>query len=1260
MKSFLWLVAACMAITLHTSTAQTSGDASLTEKAWTAFLENRQEEALQTFQKAIEHNPNDLRAQLGLLYYNNLHDNYPDAWKAFSTILHIEKNYYPYAYAEWVQPMNFSSAVDADDVYKALFQRTLDDPKAPGILRAMAAERVGSRILLQGDVGKAKELFARTGSISQWNIIGPFDNVSASGYNKQYEPEKEYNPSAVYEGIVGVPTSWFPLRAERRDGWIDFTLYFYYGYSVYYANTFVYSPEQQTVDFRVGTSGFFKAFLNDEVVLSTDEEFNNDIDTYIARTTLQKGWNRILIKCGNSEIDRCNFLVRITDAQGTPIPNLQYSTEKQTYKAHPKAPIEVKNNFAEEFFQQQIEQHPDYIENYLLLADCYLRNDKGVEAEKILNKALKRTPNAIVLLDHMLEAYIRGRKYDEISTTLEKLATMKADVPSALEYQISEHLKNEEYAKAEELIDKLERFIPNSEKIYAHRIGLYAAKEQYDKVMELNAQAYKKFPNNFGFASMAAIVADKVHGNQKESINILEEYADHNYTETAILTLANAYLAQSKFDKWEEIFQRVFELSPASPGYYNSMASTYFGRQNYDKAESSLLKALEICPANPTYYKKLGDIYRNRNQTDKAIDAFRKTLTYDPTDYETRAVLRELEGKKPIFDTFSSVDIDSLIRTAPSASEFPNDPAIFLLDDVKRVVYDGGSSETLQEMLIKVLNKQGIDNFKEYSLGYNSHSEALNIEKAVVRKQDGTEIKADIDGGYIVFKSLEEGDYLHIKWRKKNYYGGRLHKHFWDTYYFNFYYPIANIRYSLLVPKNYKFNYTTRNMEIQPTLSETPDGVLHTWSLRDEPAIIYEAGMPSLEESAKMLTISSIQDWAFIVDWYGDIANTKTRTTYEIEDKVKEILAQKPSMSEDDILREVYEFITEYIRYSSVSFRQSGWVPQKARDVLVNKIGDCKDVATLCIAMLREAGITADYVLVKTAMSSRAPAALPMPDFDHCIVRVDTKKGKKFLDLTANNFPIGSVPQMDIDGFALPIKAGTTKPITLTQSHFAPRGIDVQTNMTVKDDGSVLINQKTRFSGSTSAYFRDYFRHKGQDDQKKAIVESLGSQYPNVKLQEFNFVNLDTIAPYLEYNLTFEVPDFVTETGRFKILKSPWSYSEETDEALAYEQRKYPYAYYPSADTISEHVEIRLPKGYAPVDIQGVTHKSPIAEFATKYAFTNGVLTAQRLFVNKQNTVSTDMYADFKTFYNKVVKEDSKQILLEEHQEKPVGKKRKK
>ena len=148
------------------------------------------------------------------------------------------------------------------------------------------------------------------------DVLGAFDNVSACGYDAIFPPETEYSPSVVYTGKHGSPATWFKVNVVRRDRWIDFERYFIYSEAIFYANTFVYSPVKQAVHIRVGTSGSLKTFLNDELVLSSQDETNNDLDTYIASTELQQGWNRVLIKCGYSEISSCNFMLRITDPNG--------------------------------------------------------------------------------------------------------------------------------------------------------------------------------------------------------------------------------------------------------------------------------------------------------------------------------------------------------------------------------------------------------------------------------------------------------------------------------------------------------------------------------------------------------------------------------------------------------------------------------------------------------------------------------------------------------------------------------------------------------------------------------------------------------------------------------------------------------------------------------------------------------------------------------------------------------------------------------
>src|SRR5260370_36959754 len=105
-------------------------------------------------------------------------------------------------------------------------------------------------------------MYSNTHGVKEWTVIGTFDNISASGFDKPFPPETEYLPDKTYEGKNDIPAKWFPVAAIRNDCWIDFTRYFAFTNAIYYANTFVYSPRIQTALIRIGTSGSLKAFLN--------------------------------------------------------------------------------------------------------------------------------------------------------------------------------------------------------------------------------------------------------------------------------------------------------------------------------------------------------------------------------------------------------------------------------------------------------------------------------------------------------------------------------------------------------------------------------------------------------------------------------------------------------------------------------------------------------------------------------------------------------------------------------------------------------------------------------------------------------------------------------------------------------------------------------------------------------------------------------------------------------------------------------------
>lgn len=1253
LRSLSVLLAALAFTTAHANSPD-QPDALLTE-AWKAWEQGDQRLVEKKFNDVLAGDPSNQRAHLGLSLMYSLQRRHAEAWTSFRRATENTSDPYPYLFAVLHTPM-FTEG----DKTLEVKQKLAGGGDSLGILRAMASTMLGDHYERQRDIDEAREHYAAINAIVDWTVIGPFDNTSASGHLNVYPPEASYDATAKYAGKGNVPTAWFRLSAVRPDRWIDFLRYFTSDDAVYYANTFVYSPEARRVQLRIGTSGSFRMLLNDELVSEDVEELNNDLDTYIAETDLQKGWNRVLIKCGRSEIDQCNFLLRLTDAHGKPLTGVKISSEPQTYTPRPGAVARTVENFAEAFFRARIKANPDHLENYLLLARCYLRNDKAIAAELTLREALRLAPRSVILLDWQLEAYIRGRKYDEVQKTLERIYAVDPDVPSAIEYKFEQHLEAEELDQAERVLRDLERVLGDVESVLSSKVQLYNAKNQGEKVIATVLEAHRRYPSNLAFLMGRSIIDAHQTNSQDNAILMLEKHIETDYQASTVRSLASKYLnAKSNMSKWRELNEELLEIDPTASRHLYDMSSEYIATQQYDEALSLIKRAIAVCPGGSAYWARAGEIERIRGNTDAAIAAYRTALSYYPTDYDTRAKLRELQGKRSVFDQIPAPNVDSIIAASPSAEDYPDDAAAYLLDDAMRVVYEGGASESSQEYIVKLFNNNGVDNWKEYRIGYNWYSEALTVEKAVSIKPDGTEIKADIDGNHLVFKSLEPNDIIRLKWRVKNHYVGRLAGHFWDTYHFNGFYPERLVRYALVMPKDFQFRYTTQNMDVNPLITNVEDGVLYQWKQSDLPGIPQEYGMPAYNDISRALHISSIRDWAYLVDWYRDLARSKARPSFEVKEAVEGLMAGRENATTTEKIRAVYDFITENIRYSSVSFRQGSHIPQKARDVLVNRIGDCKDVATLSIAMLAELGIEAHHVLVNTRDEGLNEVVLPSIPFNHCIVGVEHGGKTQYLDLTANNYPYGSLPEGDRGAFMLHVRPGVTAPQYLTSNGEIPRNLTIAASFELRDENSLTGERQVVGSGGIAANIRGAFRDESKKDQDKAMTTSLGEEFPNARLLSFETRDIGGPLPTAGYTYRFEVPNYLDDAGSYKMLRLPWRTAVDADQALSYEHREHAYDYWPNADTIHERLVITIPDGMSPVEVPGKqTLSSPIAEYTVTYAVKGNTLTATRQYVYKKGVVSTQEYGSYKAFYNSVVKEDNRQILLKSggHEATPAAK----
>ncbi|CAN5566385.1 DUF3857 domain-containing protein [soil metagenome] len=1215
-----------------------------TSDGWYSLLKNNETEAIRQFKAALVADPADGRAYLGLTYAYMIHSQDTLSWRAFQSALRTVSDPTPYVYASVLTQRVLTQAGARNSGVRDMYVHAVEHPDSTGILRAMACEQLGSIDELFADLDGARMWREKIGALHEWRLIGPFDNISGSGHERVFPPETEDDPTAEYSGESGARVRWMEPGVIRNDGWVDFARYFPSLRGTFYSVTYAYADADKRVQLRIGTSGSFKLFLNGLVVHESIDEHNNDLDTYVSDVTLSKGWNRILVKCGNSELSRCNFLLRITTPDGLAVNDLRFSTQPQiTGNADPK-PQQHPNPYTD-FFRAQIAAYPDRFENYFLLAEAHLRNDETTEAELILRTVLKQYPDCIAALMLMMEAYRRGDKNDEYLTTIEHLSSLRPDVPVSLFYKFTRAMQNEQIDEATSILPQIESALPLSNEFFDASLQVARQRNDIQRINELTARAFELHPGNYSYAVAVAGQALQTEGRHELALSILRKHLSVAYTENGLITISNVHRDMGDMNAWEEDYKQLFAIGSPAPGYLVTRSDVYASRREYDKALGEMRRALDLAPGVSSIWFRAGVLERTLYNKDGAINSFRRALACDPSNFDARDALRELLGQPSPFTLMAQTDVDSIIAGAPNAEDYPDATAVYLTDDVRRVVYDGSRSEVLHETIIRILTTEGIDAFKEYQLPYVADG-GFTIEKAVVRKQGGKEIPADRNGSLVVFKNLEPGDFMYIRVRVREARRGRLAPYFWDAFEFNGYYPQMHTRYSLLVPADNTFQWQSTNWNATPRTSTNAFGKLYEWSSKNEAAIDFEDAMPSYSEIGKTVQVSSMSKWSDLVDWYYDVARTKTRTSYEIKEIVDQILP--PAITDESkIIEAVYKYITTDIRYSNVSFRQSGTIPQKARTTLVTRIGDCKDVATLCIAMLAERGISAYHVLVETNTSLLRKTPLPSIPFDHAIVCVETARGRLFLDLTAANVPIGSVPFGDIDAFCLLIKPGEKMPFRLDRSFFTPNNSRVNTSIMMQSDNSALVSRTFTHTGARTQLYRTAWIGKTRKEMEKQIVELLSGDYPDVELREFEIKDLDTLSSSITYSMSFHVPQFATEAGDFKFFKIPWYDEYSPVSALAYATRVYPIEATMSHDTVVESVAITIPDGYEPSSIvRSLQRVNPAAEYSFSTNVQRNAMNIERHSVFKRSIIEPKEYLDYKQFYNDVVKEDRRYMLL--------------
>ena len=347
----------------------------------------------------------------------------------------------------------------------------------------------------------------------------------------------------------------------------------------------------------------------------------------------------------------------------------------------------------------------------------------------------------------------------------------------------------------------------------------------------------------------------------------------------------------------------------------------------------------------------------------------------------------------------------------------------------------------------------------------------------------------------------------------------------------------------------------------------------------------------------------------------------------------------------EEKVRILYEYLQSKTRYVGIQLGIGGYQPFEASVVDQTGYGDCKALSNYMVTILKEAGIKANYTLVRAgANAAQMDISFPSLQFNHVIVAVPNRNDTIWLECTSQTNPFGYVGDFTGDRYALMITDEDGK-IVKTPSYSANENTQYRSgDVFVETTGDAMARVTTTYRGlQYENNDLNSILNRQHDDQKKWIQKNV--KIPAFDVANFNMINKKDVIPSAIVNTDLVLRRFATVSGK-RIFLTPNLMNRSTYIPEKLESRKTNVVIhkpFTDLDTIRYH----LPEGIYPEFLpEPLKVKSRFGEYETTYTVDQGKLIYVRKFKMNKGEFPPESYVEFTEFFKSIHKADNTKIVF--------------
>ncbi len=1171
----------------------------------------------------------------------------------------------PHAAREFVASRGNASIVFAQELWhlwgldsSGLVERTLrsaaHDPARDPYERAYIEWLRGLARRRLGDATGAERIARDLGYRDDWMVLGPFENRENSAFDEAIVPELEDGrPIALGRTWTskGHAVAFRHVDRAAPFGVLDFNeIETSEGGACWYAVARVKSASDTAFEGRVslGSSGAVKVFVDGTLIGADAVERGLDAERHAFPITVDARGSRLVVKtCHRAHAPA--LMVRIADASGRPTSKVHLDASPDvgtaSKRGKARAPATGDAGLAHRFESREHTSVQDtrLLGRYLALTSG--DDARGLRVRDLFDRLLKDTPTADDAFVRFQLAATRAERQEILNRAAELAKTRREllDVDlMRVELQRSGLAPNEALPMAEALLS----LYPDD----PHTVSMLADVEAQLGLSATAAERLARAVDRLGPIPMlveGAATQLANAGRREEAARMvllgLARAGDRLAWHRERLAWA---FAAGEVEVARALVARIDALTGHSTNLAIELAQAELRLGEVGGARDRLVAAAVRRPSDARLWAALADLEVGVGHPEEAVAALRRATELAPEDSTMR---RHLEALTPE----SAHDDEGYARSEHELQELAAAPRVGPRRTLARVhvttLYPTGLTANFDQIAFQPLSDEAAIEAREYSFGYDSARQVVQVRRARVLHADGTSNEAtDISQAntddpsvamyssqravIVHFPRIVAGDVVEVSWRTDSLGGDEaLREAFGETFGLQSTDATLSADWILRHPSSRAIHVTTtgpgKPERTEKTVGDRHEIRVHVSNLN---AITPEPLGPPLDELAPRVIASGFPTWESIGTWYRRFVAHDLVADEALRRRAKSL--GEGSHDVVDKVRAVYDYVVQSTRYVALEFGVHGYEPYPTWEVAQRGWGDCKDKASLIVVLLRELGVDADLVLLRTNTHGRRYEGIPTHAiFDHAIAYVPALD--LFLDGTAENMGMRELPWMDRGAIGLRIAPDGGRFVTLPETSPDETFERSDAKVIVDARGAVDLLWSSNVEGALAHDWR--VRYGAEGTRKGRLEDDLASTFTGLRITTVTGGSLDdrTRGPALEVHGTSD--RFIAKTDKsFAIPVAPSPFLESSFAQI--EVRKSDLWFARRAGH-SDRWRIELPANAQVDDVPSDVHlETPVARYDRVVVREGQTFTATTRWTFTSSHVDASDYSDFREFCRKV------------------------